>query len=188
MTSSTTATTASAARTAGPTLQPEIVTRPTARYALALARIVTGLYFLWAFVDKTFGLGFATPSEAAWINGGTPAQGYISNVAVNGPIGPFFELFNNAFGDTLFMVALLGIGVALVAGAGLKVAAVSGALLLLFMYLAAPPWALEGATNPLIDSHVLEGFLVILPALTLAGDTWGLGRWWSTVVGDSLLR
>jgi thiosulfate dehydrogenase [quinone] large subunit len=56
------------------------------------------------------------------------------------------------------------------------------------MYLASPPWALEGATNPLIDSHVLEGFLVILPALTLAGDTWGLGRWWSTVVGDSWLR
>ena len=45
MTSSTTATTASATRTAGPTLQPEIVTRPTARYALALARIV-------AFVDR----------------------------------------------------------------------------------------------------------------------------------------
>jgi thiosulfate dehydrogenase [quinone] large subunit len=175
-------------RTAGPTLQPEIVTRPFARYVLALARIVTGLYFLWAFVDKLLGLGFSTPSANAWINGGTPAQGYIGNVAVNGPIGPFFELFNNPFGDVLFMAALLGIGVALVFGAGLKVAAVSGALLLLFMDLASPPWALEGATNPLIDSHVLEGFLVILPALTLAGDTWGLGRWWSTVVGDSWLR
>ena len=33
-------------------------------------RIATGLVFLWAFLDKLLGLGYATPTDRAWINGG----------------------------------------------------------------------------------------------------------------------
>lgn len=57
--------------------QEQIVTSARARQVLAVARIVIGFTFLWAFIDKLFGLGFATPAERAWINGGTPAQGFI---------------------------------------------------------------------------------------------------------------
>ena len=32
------------------------------------------LRFLWAFLDKAFGLGYATPSGNAWINGGSPTR------------------------------------------------------------------------------------------------------------------
>ena len=46
-----------------------------ARYALAVARIALGWTFLWAFVDKLFGLGFATAAEDAWINGGSRRSG-----------------------------------------------------------------------------------------------------------------
>ncbi|MFC5822105.1 hypothetical protein ACFPUY_44090, partial [Nonomuraea harbinensis] len=40
-------------------------------YVWAIARISIGWVFLWAFLDKTFGWGFATPAERAWINGGS---------------------------------------------------------------------------------------------------------------------
>ena len=39
--------------------------RPGARRSLAVLRLATGFIFLWAFLDKTFGLGFSTPVERA---------------------------------------------------------------------------------------------------------------------------
>jgi thiosulfate dehydrogenase [quinone] large subunit len=167
--------------------QESIVTRPMVRKVLAVARIVIGFTFLWAFLDKLFGLGFATPSSRAWINGGTPAQGFIKNI--DGPFASYFQVFANPFGDWLFMAGLLGIGVAMIAGAGLRIAAVAGTLLMLFMFLAEWPAAttlvdgkvVSGSTNPIVDSHWHEALLLIISAVTLAGDTWGLGKWWGNL-------
>ncbi len=64
-----------------------------ARRLLAGLRLVLGFTFLWPFLDKLFGLGYATPSARAWINGGTPAQGFMKNAE-----GPFAELFKNMAG------------------------------------------------------------------------------------------
>lgn len=167
--------------------QESVVTSPFARKVLAVGRIVIGFYFLWAFLDKTFGLGFSTPAERSWINGGTPAQSYLNNaVGETQPLGDLFRsLFANGFGDWVFMLGLLGIGVAMIAGAGLKIAAVSGTLMMVFMYLVALPWAAESASNPILDSHWMEALLLIIAAATLAGDTWGLGKWWA---GTSVVR
>ncbi len=112
--------------------QEDIVISPAARKALAATRIIIGFGFLWPFLDKLFGLRYATPPEGAWINGGAPAQGYIS--CIEGPFAGFFSLFGNSFGDWFFMLGLLGIGVAMIAGAGLRIAAIGGTILLLFMY------------------------------------------------------
>ena len=160
--------------------QESVVTRPLARKVLALARIVVGFFFLWPFLDKTFGLGFSTPAERAWINGGTPAQGYLNNLDPAQPLASFFQsAFANPVGDVLFMLGLLGIGVAMIAGAGLRIAAVGGVALMLFMYVVALPWIGEPTTNPILDSHWVEGLLLAIAAVTLAGDTWGLGKWWA---------
>jgi thiosulfate dehydrogenase [quinone] large subunit len=167
--------------------QESIVTRPLARRVLAVARVVIGFTFLWAFLDKLFGLGFATPSSRAWINGGTPAQGFIKNI--DGPFHDVFQVFANPVGDWLFMAGLLGIGVAMIAGAGLRIAAVAGTLLMLFMFMAEWPAAttlvdgkvVSGSTNPIVDSHWHEALLLIISAVTLAGDTWGLGKWWGNL-------
>lgn len=164
----------------------DIVTNPAVRKVLALTRVIIGFGFLWPFLDKLFGLGYATPAEGAWINGGAPAQGYIGGI--DGPFAGFFNLFANPFGDWFFMLGLLGIGVAMVAGAGLRIAAVGGTILMLFMFLADLPTAttfvdgemIRGATNPITDSHWHEALLLIIPAMTLAGDTWGLGKWWAS--------
>lgn len=40
---------------------------------------------LWAFLDKTFGLGYATPAANAWVDGGSPTKGFLGNVQV-GPM------------------------------------------------------------------------------------------------------
>ena len=155
--------------------QESIVTRPLARKVLAVARVVIGFTFLWAFVDKLFGFGFATPSSRAWINGGTPAQGFIKGI--DGPFHDAFQVFANPFGDWLFMAGLLGIGVALILGIGMRVAAVAGVLLVFFMYLASFP--LE--TNPIIDDHVLEGVAIATVVLFGAGDVYGLGLRWKAL-------
>jgi thiosulfate dehydrogenase (quinone) large subunit len=165
--------------------QEQVVTSAGARKVLAVSRIVIGFTFLWAFIDKTFGLGFATPAERAWINGGTPAQGFINGI--EGPFAGFFVVFANPFGDVLFMLGLLGIGVALMFGAGLKIAAVTGTLLMAFMYLAELPPVL-GGNNPVVDSHWHEALLLIIAAVTLSGDTWGVGKTWARIVGNSWLR
>ena len=74
--------------------------------------------------------------------------------------------------DWLFMLGLLGIGVALVLGVGLKIAAVSGAVLLVMMWLALLP--LEN--NPIVDDHII--YAVILFAIAMAEPRWSLADWW----------
>lgn len=166
---------------AGKVGQEQLITSLGVRRVLAGGRILIGWTFLWAFIDKMFGLGFATPAERAWISGGTPAQGFIKGI--EGPFHDAFQVFANPFGDILFMAGLLGIGVAMILGAGLRIAAVTGTLLLFFMYLAQLPAAL-GGNNPITDSHWTEAALLIISAATLSGDTWGVGRWWAATIGD----
>ena len=143
-------------------------------YMLALTRIATGFVFLWAFFDKTFGLGFATESAKAWVNGGSPTAGFLK-FGVN-PESPFKDLFTglagNAWVDWLFMLGLLGIGLALVLGIGLRVAAVSGTILLVLMWLALLP--LEN--NPLIDDHII--YAIMLWVFALSRREWSLTDWW----------
>ena len=147
----------------------------TAARALAVLRISTGFVFLWAFLDKTFGFGYATPSAKSWINGGSPTKGFLSSVDV----GPFQGFFHNIagthFANWAFMLGLLGIGTALTFGVGMRFAAVAGGLLYVLMWsVVLPP-----ANNPIIDEHILGAITVVALALTNAGDTWGLGRWWT---------
>ncbi|HEU5470992.1 MAG TPA: hypothetical protein VFV67_10095, partial [Actinophytocola sp.] len=112
---------------------------PTAANLIAITRIAMGLVFTWAFLDKTFGLGYATPEQGAWINGGSPTKGFLGGV----DHGPFQSLFNSWAGDPwanwLFMLGLAGIGIALLTGVAMRIAAVSGSLMLLLMWAAEWP-------------------------------------------------
>jgi thiosulfate dehydrogenase (quinone) large subunit len=171
-----------------PTTEPVIGTVITPRVAkfLAVFRVVLGFEFLWAFLDKTFGLGYATPAARAWINGGSPTRGFLSRVAV----GPFESIFHAwagaAWADWLFMVGLLAIGLALILGVGLRVAAASGTVMMLLMWAAEWPLAKftsagepTMSTNPVVDYHIVYALALIALALTYAGHTWGFGRLWA---------
>lgn len=142
----------------------------------AVTRISLGFVFLWAFVDKLFGLGFATPSERAWVNGGSPTTGFLS-----GAEGTFAGFFNGmagqAWADWLFMAGLAGIGIALIAGVAMRIAAASGAVMLVLMWLAAIPLA----NNPVLDDHIIYALVLIGLAAANAGDTFGFGRSWAAL-------
>lgn len=151
----------------------------TARAWLAVLRLALGFIFLWAFLDKTFGLGFSTPPERAWINGGAPSQGFLKSDAVRGPLKDFFASIASPVTDWLFMLAMLGLGLALILGIGLRVSAVVGTFVMLLMYLAEWPFTPNtGSSNPLVDYHIIYALGIIVVAATYAGDTWGLGRPW----------
>ena len=160
----------------------QAVSRPGARQALAILRLATGFIFLWAFLDKTFGLGFSTPTDRAWINGGTPSQGFLGSEAVSGPLQPFFAGIASPATDVLFMLGMLGIGLAVMLGIGLRISAVAGTVIMVLMYLAEWPYAANAAsTNPLVDYHIIYALALIVVAATSAGDTWGLGRQWRSL-------
>jgi len=162
-----------------PLTEARTATLPGARQALAVLRLATGFIFLWAFLDKTFGLGFSTPAERAWINGGTPSQGFLGSEAVSGPLQPFFAGIASPATDILFMLGMLGIGLAVMLGIGLRVSAIAGAIIMVLMYLAEWPFAANTAsTNPLVDYHIIYALALIVVAATSAGDTWGFGRQW----------
>ncbi len=175
-------------------VEAEVVRSSAARKALAALRIGFGLTFLWAFFDKLLALGFSTGAitnpdtgaregidffakDQAWLNGGSPTEGFLKfGVPADNPLNDFFGSFAGAaWADWLFMIGLLGIGTALTFGFGMRIAAATGALLYGLMWLASMP--LEN--NPVIDDHVLGAISVIVLALVLAGDTWGVGKAWA---------
>lgn len=127
---------------------------------LTVLRLVMGFIFLWAFFDKTFGLGFATLAEKAWIRGGSPTTGFLAN-AVR---GPFAEIFHSLAGmpavDWLFMLGLLGVGLTLVLNRFVKLGAIAGSLMFLLMYLA----LLFPENNPIIDEHIVYILVLLLIA------------------------
>jgi thiosulfate dehydrogenase [quinone] large subunit len=73
------------------------------------------------------------------------------------------------------MLGLLGIGLALILGVGMRFAAVAGTVMYVLMWSAVLP----PENNPLIDDHILGALSLVALGLLNAGDTWGLGRRWA---------
>ena len=157
--------------TAGPA---EVQLGAPTRYLLAGIRVALGWVFLWAFLDKLFGLGHDTTAAKSWLNGGSPTKGFLGSS--KGPFADFFHsIAGNGVVDVLFMAAMLALGVALVLGIGMRIAAVVGALVTVLM------WAtvLPPASNPFMDDHLIYAAVLIVLALLGAGNTLGLGRRWA---------
>jgi thiosulfate dehydrogenase [quinone] large subunit len=169
------------------------VVTPFAARALAAVRIAFGLTFLWAFFDKLLALGFSTGrsvnpetgvetvdrfGDAAWINSGSPTEGFLKF----GADGPFKGFYNDIAGthvaNWLFMLGLLGIGVALTLGIGMRIGTAAGALMYVLMWtVVLPP-----ENNPVLDDHILGALTLIALGSLHAGNTWGLGRVWAATV------
>jgi thiosulfate dehydrogenase [quinone] large subunit len=177
-----------------PEVQPSSVVSPVAapgitgaQKTVALLRIGLSTVFLWAFLDKLFGLGYSTAGAKSWFDGGSPTNGFLAHVEV-GPLQSFFRaIAGNVVIDSLFMLSLLGVGLALLLGVALRVAAVSGSILLLMMWAAEWPLAQFGSTgvatgssNPLVDYHIIFALALIVIAALGTASPWGLGKWWSS--------
>ncbi len=127
---------------------------------LVTLRLFMGFIFLWAFFDKTFGLGFATTSEKAWINGGSPTYGFLTHAVK----GPFADIFSSLAGiavvDWMFMLGLLFVGLTLILKRYVVWGCIVGAVMLALMYLA----LLFPENNPLIDDHLVYILVLALIA------------------------
>jgi thiosulfate dehydrogenase [quinone] large subunit len=124
-------------------------------------RLVMSFIFLWAFVDKLFGLGFATKSADAWINGGSPTSGFLTF----GTHGYFAEFFKGLAGmpmvDWLFMLGLLFVGLTLLLNKFVSLGAVAGVMMMILMWLATfPP-----TNNPIVDDHIVYALVLTILAL-----------------------
>ncbi len=130
------------------------------KHILKGLRFSMSFIFLWSFLDKAFGLGFATTPDKAWINGGSPTSGFLEN-STYGPLADFFQSLSGvAVVDWVFMFGLLAVGLSLLLNKFTKLGAVGGILMMLLMYLSAfPP-----KTNPIIDSHIIYVFIFALIA------------------------
>ncbi len=143
----------------------------------SVLRIFLGLVFFWAFVDKLFGLGFSTKPEKAWLAGGSPTLGFLTN----SPKGPFVDIYHSLAGigivDWLFMIGLCCIGLSLILGIGLRIAGYSGALLMLLMWAALIP----PANHPFLDDHIIYAGLLLGFSFLKVGRELGLGEKWSSL-------
>ncbi|QQR93011.1 MAG: hypothetical protein IPJ89_02090 [Candidatus Iainarchaeum archaeon] len=141
---------------------------------MGLTRISLGFIFFWAFIDKLWGLGFATTPAKSWLAGASPTMGFLSHAS-----GPFAEIFHALAGlwwvDGLFMLGLLGIGAALILGIGVRIAGYAGALLVLMMWSAVLP----PANNPILDDHIVYFFILLAFTHMKVGRWWGFGEKWS---------
>lgn len=181
----------------------------TTKYWAAIARIALGFVFLWAFLDKTFGLTYATPNEGAWMfatGDGSPTFGFLTfGVNPEGPFASFFHslgesagvmgaegplLYPGSWVNWAFMLALLGAGVTLILGVFMRIGSIGAAALLMMMYFAAAPWAqftdaetgeVVASNNPIIEDHLLYAIFAIVLMLFTAERTWGLGKWWQSL-------
>lgn len=145
------------------------------QYVWAGVRFGLGWTFLWAFLDKMFGLGYATAAENSWINGGSPTTGFLT-YATTGPLSGAYEgLAGNTIVDVVFMAALLLLGVALILGIANRLAGYGGALLMLLMWTSRIP----PENNPVIDDHIIYLIVLLGISFVMPGKWLGLGKWWS---------
>jgi thiosulfate dehydrogenase [quinone] large subunit len=154
-------------------------------YVWGVLRLMMGWTFLWAFLDKAFGLGFATGRDpqtgvitffgkAAWLKGGSPTAG-LKFFAV----GPFKSFYTSIAGTTwldwLFMASLLLIGLGLLTGVMTRLAAIGGMLWMVCFYTATAIWP---ANNPFMDEHWVYFVALLGIAIVGAGHFLGLGKYW----------
>ncbi len=79
------------------------------------------------------------------------------------------------------MLALLGIGVNIMFGIGVRIGSITGAVLTFLMWLSAFP--IEH--NPIADDHLIYMIIFIVFALKPDVGKWvGLGEYWEKLVGE----
>lgn len=143
-------------------------------YSWALLRIGLGYTFLWAFLDKLFGLTFATCKglgagcSQAWVHGGSPTAGFLGH-ATTGPLAGFYHhLAGQLWVDWAFMFGLLFVGLGLLFGTWIKSASVVG-IGMLALFWSSLLWP---ATTPGVDEHIIYILVLLTFLLSDSSQKW----------------
>lgn len=161
-----------------------------------LLRVTIGWVFLFAFLDKTTGwfeydfegATYGTSKENAWkfgTNDKDPTWGFLNFGTQGKYFGEFFR--DNVAGEQitiwLFMLGLLGVGVAMILGIFRKIAAVSGATMMMFMWLASLPLP----NNPILDDHIIYAVVLLVMGFTDHHGTIFVPQWKAIAEANPIL-
>ena len=143
---------------------------------ISTLRMIMGFIWLWAFLDKLIGLGFATAPSKSWLAGNSPTTGFLKyGTKPESPFAPIFvELAKYAtMIDPIYMAMLSFVGISLLTGVMVKFGSIVGIIFSLSIYFSIIPLA----NNPLIDEHILYVIIFLMLIFTNAGlYGWSLGR------------
>jgi thiosulfate dehydrogenase (quinone) large subunit len=141
-------------------------------YLFTITRVTMGWIFFFSFLARIFGLSYDPSAWAmtgtniegrSWFAGNSPTAGYLGNIPDSKWLSDtFVGMAGNPFVDFLYMMGMLGVGLAMILGIGRKIAAISGALMMFLMYLAALPIP----TNPFVDSHIVYALVFLILGFT----------------------
>lgn len=170
------------------TLPEAEIIRPKGALIWAGLRIMMGITFLWAFLDKLLALGFSTGRNPetgaidffgpdAWISGGSPTDGLLEfGLHTKGPFVDFYQgLAGSAWVEWVYMLSMAAIGLGLLFGIGTRLAAIGGILWMGIFYTATAIWPEH---NPLVDDHIVYALILAGVAYVGAGRWLGLGSKW----------
>ncbi|MGH3354664.1 MAG: hypothetical protein ACRDOJ_02125, partial [Nocardioidaceae bacterium] len=112
----------------------------------------------------------------SWTAGTSPTAGYLGSLEGTFA-GMFHAMAGQAWVDWAFMLGMFLVGVALILGIAMRLAAVGAVALMGSLWLTSIP--LEN--NPVVDEHVIYATLAVVLAATGAGKVMGAGRVWSSL-------
>ena len=116
-------------------------------------------------------------SADAWINGGSPTEGFLSfGLHTKEPFTGFYsDLAGQAWVDWIYMISMAGIGILLILGVMTRLAALAGIVWMVLFYTASAIWP---ENNPFLDDHIVYAIVLAGIAYVGAGRYLGLGERW----------
>jgi thiosulfate dehydrogenase [quinone] large subunit len=163
--------------------------------AIAFGRVVIGIIFLWAGLEKIIGEGLGTWSAKGFLEfatGGTLGWPFVSGEVAEGTIfNPTHDFWVGLAGNEGAMTIIgylvplgqVAIGIALVLGLLTRFAAIMGTLMMLFFFVAAWDFAFGVVNQHLTYAVVTAGLGVIG-----AGNYYGLDATVGRSVGSGIRR
>lgn len=163
--------------------------------AIAFGRVVIGIIFLWAGLEKIIGEGLGTWSAAGFLQfatGGTLGWPFVSGEIAEGTIfNPTHDVWVALAGNEAAMtlinvivpVGQLAIGACLILGLFTRFAAAMGTLMMLFFFVAAWDFAYG-----IVNQHLTYAVMTFGLAVLGAGNYYGLDATVRPMVSDTIRR
>ncbi len=163
--------------------------------AIAFGRVVIGIIFLWAGLEKILGGGLGTWSAAGFLQfatGGTLGWPFVTGEVAEGTIfNPTHDFWVALAGNDGAMTVInylvplgqVAIGTCLIVGLFTRFAATMGTLMMLFFFVAA--WDFQFG---IVNQHLTYAVMTFGLAVLGAGNYYGLDATVRPMVGATLRR